>query len=125
MTSSKQCSEALLREAWDEAAGADDALAFGFLSGCASGAGPSSTLVVVGSTQSKVASGTAVTFTTQVSGGNKTPTGSVIFFDGTTVLGNAVALSNGQASLSVSNLTVGTHSITAAYSGDSSHTASA
>ncbi|HEX3472897.1 MAG TPA: Ig-like domain-containing protein, partial [Silvibacterium sp.] len=47
------------------------------------------------------------------------------FFDGTTVLGNAVALSNGQASLSVSNLTVGTHSITAAYSGDSSHTASA
>jgi hypothetical protein len=92
---------------------------------CASGAGPSSTLVVVGSSTSKVASGTAVTFTAQVSGGNKTPTGSVTFFDGTTVLGNAVALSNGQASLSVSNLTVGTHSITAAYSGDSSHTASA
>jgi hypothetical protein len=93
----------------------------GFLSGCGGGAAPSSTVVVVSSSQPKIASGTAVTFTTQVSGGNDAPSGSVTFYDGTTALGNAAALSNGQASLQVSSLTVGTHSITAKYSGDSSH----
>jgi sugar lactone lactonase YvrE len=46
-----------------------------------------------------------------------TATGSVQFLDGTTVLGMAY-LSGGSASISPSTLTVGTHPITAVYSGD-------
>jgi hypothetical protein len=65
-----------------------------------------------------------VAFSAQVSGGDHAPSGTVSFFDGTTSLGNSVTLSGGQASLAVSNLAVGTHSITAKYSGDSSHTQS-
>ena len=45
------------------------------------------------------------------------PTGSVTFFAGATPLGSA-PLSNGVASLAVTNLTVGSDSITAVYSGD-------
>jgi hypothetical protein len=47
-----------------------------------------------------------------------TATGTVQFIDGTANLGAAVPLSTGGASLSTPNLTVGTHSITARYSGD-------
>jgi large repetitive protein len=100
-------------------------VAFGFLSGCGGGhSGPTSTLVVVGSTQSKVASGSSVTFTAQVSQGGKTPTGTVSFFDGATALGNPVTINDGGATLPVNNLAVGTHLITAKYSGDSDHSAS-
>jgi Bacterial Ig-like domain (group 3) len=77
--------------------------------------------VVLDSSKSKVAFGTAVSFTAKVSGGNKPPTGPITFYDGTTVLGETMDLSNGQARLTVSNLSIGTHSITAKYSGDSSH----
>ncbi|MGA9040271.1 MAG: Ig-like domain repeat protein [Terriglobales bacterium] len=63
--------------------------------------------------------GQDVTFTSIVTPtGQGTPTGSVTFNDGTTVLGT-VPLSNGTAALTVSNLTVGTHAIVALYSGDS------
>jgi hypothetical protein len=100
--------------------------ALGFLFGCGSGGNSThpSTMVLLQSSQAKVPSGTTVTLTAQVSGGNDTPSGSVTFYDGTTALGNAVDLSNGQATLQVSNLTVGTHSITAKYTGDSSHAGS-
>src|SRR5581483_2478961 len=46
------------------------------------------------------------------------PTGTITFKDGATVL-NSVTLSNGTASLNVSNLTAGTHVISAIYSGNS------
>jgi hypothetical protein len=46
-----------------------------------------------------------------------TPTGSVVFLDGNTPLGTA-NLNGGIAVLGVSTLTVGSHSITATYSGD-------
>jgi hypothetical protein len=62
------------------------------------------------------APGQSVTFTFTVS--PSTATGAVIFFDGTATLGNST-LSGGQATLSTSNLSVGSHSITAVYSGDS------
>jgi Bacterial Ig-like domain (group 3) len=61
-----------------------------------------------------------VTFKTKVSSslqGRPTPTGTVTFMAGTNVLGN-VPLLNGQASLSSSGLTVGSHKIVAKYSGD-------
>jgi sugar lactone lactonase YvrE len=62
------------------------------------------------------------TLTANVQGnGTTTPTGTVTFFDGATSLGSA-PVSGGptgvSASLPVSTLSVGTHSITATYSGD-------
>src|SRR5208283_4452554 len=60
--------------------------------------------------------GQAVTFTAAVSAASGTPTGTVIFYDGSTSLGSAT-LANGSASLSTSTLAVGSHSITAAYQG--------
>jgi hypothetical protein len=50
-------------------------------------------------------------------------TDNVTFYDGTTALGT-VAISNGQSMFSTSSLSLGTHSITASYSGDSNYVAS-
>jgi hypothetical protein len=63
-------------------------------------------------------SGQAVTFTAQVS--PSSATGNIQFKDGSTLLGT-VSVSNGAASLAVSTLSVGTHSITAVYSGDANY----
>jgi hypothetical protein len=60
----------------------------------------------------------AVTFTATVASATGTPTGSVGFLDGTTLLG-AVTLSSGVASYTTSSLATATHSITAVYSGSS------
>jgi hypothetical protein len=51
-----------------------------------------------------------------------TPTGTVSFLDGTTPLGQGT-LSGGVATLTTSSLSVGTHTITAVYSGDANFTA--
>ncbi|MEY4953873.1 MAG: hypothetical protein RL299_2297 [Pseudomonadota bacterium] len=59
--------------------------------------------------------GTPVTLTATVSG--VSPTGSVQFNDGATVLGTS-ALSGGTASFTTSSLAAGTHSLTATYLGD-------
>ncbi len=65
--------------------------------------------------------GQAVTFTATVTAfGPYALTGKVTFKDGTTGIGT-VALSGGIAILKKSNLTVGSHSITAQYLGDSSN----
>jgi hypothetical protein len=61
--------------------------------------------------------GQAVTLTATVASSAGKPTGTVTFFDGTTVLGTAV-LNGGQATLSV-KLGVGTHHLTASYQGNS------
>jgi hypothetical protein len=63
-------------------------------------------------------SGQTVTFTATVTSSGGTPTGSVTFKDGTTVLGSK-ALSGGIAAFSTSKLATGTHSITADYGGSS------
>ena len=52
------------------------------------------------------------------------PSGSVIFSDGGAAIGSPVAVSNGHAVLSKSDLASGDHDITAAYSGDENFTAS-
>jgi hypothetical protein len=64
----------------------------------------------------------SVTFTATVTpnSGTGTPTGTVTFLDG----GNALAtvnLTNGSASYATSALTIGTHAVTAEYSGDGSN----
>jgi hypothetical protein len=63
--------------------------------------------------------GQAVTFTAAVNSASGTPTGTVIFYDGSTAIGS-VTLANGSASLSTSSLAAGSHSMTAAYQGSSS-----
>jgi hypothetical protein len=65
--------------------------------------------------------GQAVTFTATVTG--TSPTGTVTFKDGTTVLGTG-PVSGGHASFTISTLALGSHAITAAYSGDGSNTPS-
>jgi hypothetical protein len=65
--------------------------------------------------------GSSVTFTATVNGNVGSPTGTVSFSDGTTVLGSS-SISSGTASLTTSALAGGTHSITASYGGNSSYT---
>jgi hypothetical protein len=65
--------------------------------------------------------GQAMTFTATVkSNTSGTPTGTVTFKDGTTVLSTA-ALSGGKATLATSTLSAGTHSITGVYNGSASY----
>jgi M6 family metalloprotease-like protein len=67
--------------------------------------------------------GTSVTFTATVIGGTPgSATGNVTFKDGDTVLGT-VALASATAQLTTSSLTIGLHSITAAYAGSVTHPA--
>ncbi|HEV3202381.1 MAG TPA: Ig-like domain repeat protein [Bryobacteraceae bacterium] len=73
---------------------------------------------VLVSSLNPVATGQSVTFTATVS--PSAATGSVQFLDGATLLGTA-PVSGGSASLASTTLTVGSHSITAAYSGDGSY----
>jgi hypothetical protein len=85
---------------------------------------PTSTSVT--STSNPSVSGQSVTFAVAVSplasrGG--TPTGTVTFMDGTTVL-DTETLSGGTASFTTAALPAGSHAITAAYSGDPDHFAS-
>jgi hypothetical protein len=66
-----------------------------------------------------------VTFTATVkSGSTGTPGGSVSFYDGSRLIGTSPLGPGGTASLTTTRLTKGTHSVTAAYSGDASFTAS-
>jgi hypothetical protein len=74
-----------------------------------------STTTTVTSDANPSRKGSTVTFTATVS--SSTATGTVQFLDGSTPLG-AVALNSGNASLSISTLTVGKHYIMATYSGD-------
>ena len=69
--------------------------------------------------------GQSVTFTATVTptSGSNTPTGTVTFKDGTTTLGTGT-LSSGSATFNTSALTVGSHSITAVYSGDTNFSGS-
>jgi hypothetical protein len=68
--------------------------------------------------------GQSVTFTAMVSitspGTNAVanPTGMVTFLDGSTTIGTGTLDSSGQATLTTSGLSAGTHTITAAYGGD-------
>jgi len=80
-----------------------------------------STAVALGSSENPSLVGDTVTFAATVSPpnfGNYIPTGTVTFMDGTTSLGTS-PLAQGVATLAVSTLTAGSHSISAVYSGDS------
>ncbi len=87
---------------------------------------PATTATTLTSSASPTVSGQAVTFTAIVAAvapGAGTPSGSVTFLDGSTSLGSA-SLSSGQASFTISTLSLGTHSITAVYQGSTSFASS-
>jgi Bacterial Ig-like domain (group 3)/Beta-propeller repeat len=84
------------------------------------------TTTLVGSSLDPSSVGQAVTFTATVagvSGSTGTPTGTVSFMDGSTVL-KVVDLNGGQASLTTSALVAGSHDIHGVYSGDATFLAS-
>jgi hypothetical protein len=58
----------------------------------------------------------ATTLTATLS--SSAPTGTVTFFDGTTSLGAATVNASGVAALAISTLSMGTHTLSAVYSGD-------
>jgi hypothetical protein len=62
--------------------------------------------------------GQSVNFTAKVS--PSTVTGSVTFYNGSSILSSNIPLISGSASISVSTLTIGSHNITAIYNGNSS-----
>jgi hypothetical protein len=79
------------------------------------------TTTTVTSSQNPSVAGQSVTFTAAVAGtsSNMTaPSGNVTFMDGTTSLGTGALNGNGIASFSTAALSVGSHSISAVYSGD-------
>jgi hypothetical protein len=82
------------------------------------------TKTVVTSSASPAVIGQTITFTTTVTAkapGSGVPTGSVTFMDGTAVLGTGTLNGSGQATLAVSSLAFGTHSITVVYGGDTNY----
>lgn len=74
------------------------------------------TTVLTASAQS-VPTGSPFTFTATVTSANGTPTGTVAFFDGATQIGTGTLNASGVATLTFT-LSVGTHTMTAAYAGD-------
>jgi hypothetical protein len=60
----------------------------------------------------------STTLTATVYSAVSTPTGSVSFYDGSTLLGPGMLTSSGLATLTTSSLAVGSHSLTAVYGGD-------
>ena len=81
------------------------------------------TAVALGSSVNPSTLGQNVTLTATVTSSAGTPSGSVTFYDGSTVLGSG-NLSAGVASLSTTGLSVGTHALTAVYSGSTSYAGS-
>ena len=67
--------------------------------------------------------GTPVTITAAVAGSFGVPTGTVTLYDGKTLLGTFSLNAAGYVALTLSNLQIGAHSITATYSGDPTYAA--
>jgi hypothetical protein len=87
---------------------------------------PAATSLTLGSSVNPAVTGHTVTFSARVAAvapGAGTPTGTITFKDGNTVLGT-VAVVNGTATLTTSFAVAGSHVITAVYSGDPNFVAS-
>ncbi len=77
--------------------------------------------VTITATSADSVYGQSVTFTATVTGASGAPTGTIQFKDGTSNLGPTETLASGAASYKTQGLSVGTHSITADYSGNTSY----
>ncbi len=82
------------------------------------------TTTTLGSSPNPSTYGQSVTFTATVASSSGTPAGSVTFKDGSTTLGSSSLNSSGVATFPISSLAGGAHSVTAAYSGNSSYSGS-
>ena len=86
----------------------------------------SETIIGIGSTNTLSVSpnpssqGQNVTLTVAITGAGPAPTGSVMFNDGSTAIGSATVTA-GVATLSLTTLSAGSHTIAAVYSGDGSY----
>ncbi len=83
--------------------------------------GQGGTTLTLGTSVPSVVYGSSETFTAKVAAsmsGRPALTGTVSFYDGTTLLGSA-PVSGGSASFSTAALALGTHTVSAVYSGDS------
>ncbi|HET7103064.1 MAG TPA: Ig-like domain-containing protein, partial [Terracidiphilus sp.] len=76
--------------------------------------------VTLSSSQNPSAYGEQVTFTVAVPAG---ATGTITFYDGPTAISSGEPISDGSATYSTSAMAAGSHTITAAYSGDSNYAA--
>ena len=76
--------------------------------------------MTLGSSKTPSVIGQSVTFAATVKGSSGTPTGTVSFSDGTTLLSSATLSNKGLATYKTSTLTFGSHTIEANYSGDTS-----
>ncbi len=83
---------------------------------------PTTTVLTTSATQVPIGASLTINATVQTSGG--TPTGTVTFYDGGNALSPAILNNAGEATYSTSSLTLGFHSITAKYGGDSNYTGS-
>lgn len=68
--------------------------------------------------------GQTVTLTAAVTGAGATPTGTVTFYDGGSVLGTATLDATGHAAFSTAGLALGAHNLTAVYAGDATYASS-
>ncbi|MBB6143931.1 hypothetical protein HNQ77_001880 [Silvibacterium bohemicum] len=80
-----------------------------------------STTTSLSSSLTPSASGQSVSFTVTVHGGTTAPTGTVSLLDGTATVSTMNVGANGTVVIPVSALSVGTHSLTAVYSGDGNY----
>lgn len=82
------------------------------------------TTTMVTTSKTPTTFGESVTFTATVTSGQGTPSGSVTFKDGASTIGTGTLDGSGQATLTISSLAGGTHSITAQYDGNSNFNSS-
>lgn len=82
------------------------------------------TTTTIQSSMNPSSAGSAVTFTATVLAASGTPTGSVTFFDNGNSFGSSPLNASGIATISTNVLTLGAHTITASYSGDTTFTGS-
>ena len=85
-----------------------------------------STSLLLSTSANPVAAGQPLTIgalLTINSSGNTAPSGTVTFFDGATPVGSTPLSSSSGASITISTLSIGTHSLSATYSGDSAYSA--
>src|ERR1700683_3325562 len=87
---------------------------------------PVATTTSLTASSTHATSGQAITFTATVApkSGSGVPAGTVAFSDGSTQIGPASVNSSGSAVLDTSSLAIGSHSISAAYSGDTNFASS-
>jgi hypothetical protein len=81
----------------------------------------STTSVAVSANPTLVATPLTLTATINMGTGTPTPTGNVTFKDGASVLGSGALNGSATATLQTSALTLGTHTITAVYAGDTAY----